>query len=138
MPLRNCIKLAKPENGGEPMASLKDVLNKFKAVKGIELAAVVSIDGMQLDSFSRSNLDVDSVCAVATTSLQMGSALGHETGRGDAQQVLLDYTGGIILLDTLNAETMLLVVSSDPDSIGKVRFMTRRYREDLLKVLDGE
>lgn len=117
------------------MAALRDVLNKFKAVKDVEMAAIVSLDGMQLDSFSKGNLDVDSICAIATTGLQMSVALGHETERGDAKQTVLEYSGGAIVLEPLTEETMMLVVSSDPNSIGKIRYLGKKYRQLLIDAL---
>ncbi len=120
------------------MSAIRDVLNKFKAVNGVDMAAVVHMDGMQIDSFSRGNIDVDSVCAIATTGLQMSEALGRETERGMARQAVLEYESGAIVLEPLSDETMILVVSQDPASIGRIRYMSKKYRDDLLKALNGE
>jgi predicted regulator of Ras-like GTPase activity (Roadblock/LC7/MglB family) len=118
------------------MAAIKDVLNKFRAA-GVELAAVVSIDGMQIESYSRGNIDVDSVCAIATTGLRISEALGREIERGEAKQTVLEYESGAIVLEPLNEDAMMLVVSADPNSIGKIRYISKRYRDDLVNALNN-
>lgn len=120
------------------MAAIRDVLNKFKAVNGVDMAAVVNIDGMQIDSFVRGDMDVDSVCAIATTGLQMSEALGRETERGESLQTVLEYKGGAIVLEPLSTEAMMLVVSADPNSIGRIRYMSKKYRQELIDALNGE
>lgn len=119
------------------MVALRDVLNKFKLLNSVDMAAIVNIDGMQIESFNRGELDVDAVCAVATTGLQMSEALGQETARGNARQTVLEYDGGAILLEALSSETMMLVVSKDPHSIGQIRYMSKKYRQQMLDALDS-
>lgn len=118
------------------MAAIKDVLNKFKAA-GVDLAAVVSTDGMQIESYSRGNVDVDSLCAIATTGLRISEALGHEMAKGEARQTVLEYEGGAVVLEPLNEDAMMLVVSADPNSIGRIRYMSKKYRQELVDALNN-
>jgi uncharacterized protein len=119
------------------MAALKDVLSKFRVVNSIDAAMVVSNDGMQIESFSRGGLDVDEVCAMASTGLQMSEALGGATARGETRQAVLEYAGGAIVLEPISDDVMFVVVSTDPNSIGKIRYLSRRYRQDILTALTG-
>ena len=125
------------EAGGGAMAALKDVLSKFRVVSGVDAAMVVSSDGMQIESFSRGNIDVDEVCAVASTGLQMSEALGGATARGDIRQAVWEYAGGAIVLEPISEDAMFLVVSTDPNSIGKIRYLSKRYKQDIITALDG-
>ncbi len=118
------------------MSALKDVLNKFKAA-GVDLAAIVSIDGMQIESYSRGNIDVDEVCAVATHGLKLSEALGMELQRGQPRQAMLEYEGGAILMEPLNEDAMILVVSPDPSSMGRIRYISKKYRQELMQALNG-
>lgn len=121
------------------MAAIKDVLNKFKAVNGVDVAVVVSSDGMQIESYSRpsSTIDIDEVCAVASTGLQMSDALGGATSRGQTRQAVLEYDGGVIVLEPLGEDLMVVVVSADPASIGKIRYVSKRYKDELLSAING-
>lgn len=119
------------------MVALRDVLSKFKLVSSVDMAAVVSIDGMQIESFSRGDFDVDAVCAVATTGLQMSEALGQETARGSARQAVLEFEGGAIVLEPLSEDAMMLVVSKDRHSIGQIRYLSKKYRQEIIDALEG-
>lgn len=116
------------------MAALKDVLRKFKTID-VDLAAVVNIDGMQIESYSRGNLDIDSICAAATHGLKLSEALGLETERGTPKQTVLEFASGAIVMELLNEEAMILVVSSDPNSIGRIRYMSKKYHQELVEAL---
>ncbi len=91
------------------MAAIKDVLNKFK-VSGVDLAAVVSMDGIQIESYSRGKLDVDEICAAATHGLRLSEALGQHTARGSSRQTVLEYEAGAIVMEPLNDEAMMLII----------------------------
>ncbi|HEX2911555.1 MAG TPA: roadblock/LC7 domain-containing protein [Chloroflexia bacterium] len=119
------------------MAAIKDVLNKFRAVNSVDIAVIVNSDGMQIESFSRGNLDVDEVCAVASTGLQLSDALGGATARGETRQAVMEYAGGAIVLEPLTEDAMMVVVSTDPNSIGKIRYLSKRYRQEILSALNG-
>lgn len=121
------------------MAAIKDVLNKFKAVSGVDVAVIVSGDGMQIESYSRPNstVDVDEICAVASTGLQMSEALGGATMRGQTRQAVLEYDHGVIVLEPLGDDLMVVVVCADPNSIGKIRYVSKRYKDELLSAING-
>lgn len=120
------------------MPALKDVLSKFKAVSSIDLAVLVDNDGMQIENFSRGNLDIDQISGVASTGLQISEALGGATERGETRQAVLEYAGGTIVLEPVTGEILLVVVSSDPKSIGKIRYLSKRYKQDLVGALNGQ
>jgi predicted regulator of Ras-like GTPase activity (Roadblock/LC7/MglB family) len=120
------------------MAAIKDVLSKFKVISGVDVAVVVTNDGMQIESYSRGNIDVDEVCAVATTVSQMSDALGGATARGGTRQAVFEYEGGAIVLEPLSEDLMMLVASTDPNSVGKIRYMSKRYKQDLLTAVNGD
>ncbi len=119
------------------MAVIKDVLNKFRVINGLELALVVDTDGTPIDSFNRSNMDLNEVAAVASTGLQMAGALGGAASRGQTRQAILEFTGGTIVLEPLSDDVLLVVVASDSSSIGQIRYITRQYHDELLNALPG-
>ena len=118
--------------------ALKDVLNKFKTVSSIDLAVLVDSDGMQIENYNRGNLDVDQISGVASTGLQISEALGGATERGETRQAVLEYAGGTIILEPVTGDVMLVVVSSDPSSIGKIRYLSKRYKPELVGALNGQ
>ena len=114
--------------------TLRDILLKFRGVGTVDLAAVVGADGLQIESVGRpaAGLDIDSICAVASTGLALGHALGTELTYGDARQTMIEFDGGAILIDPISADAFILVVTSDPSAIGRLRFVVRRHRDELV------
>lgn len=119
------------------MAAIKDVLGKFKAISSVDIAVLVDSDGMQIESFNRGNLDVDEVSGIASTGLQISEALGGATSRGETRQAIMEYAGGTIILEPVTGEVLLVIVSTDPNSIGKIRYLSKRYHEDLVSALNS-
>src|SRR5689334_409416 len=125
-------------SGDSFMPALKDVLSKFKAVSSVDLAVLVDNDGQPIENYSRGNLDVEQISGVASTGLQISEALGGATERGETRQAVLEYAGGTIVLEPLTGEALLVVVASDPKSIGKIRYLSKRYKDDLVGALNGQ
>lgn len=123
------------------MTPLQEVLARFKAINSVDVAVVASSDGMEIASYKRpssnNGVDIDQVCAVATTGLRIGEALGMETQRGEARQTILEYAGGAILLEPLSSDAIILVVSGDPNSIGRIRYLSKKYRQELMDALNA-
>ena len=119
------------------MAAIKDVLGKFKAINSVDLAVLVDSDGMQIENFNRGGLEVEEVSGIASTGLQLAEALGGATGRGETHQAILEYAGGVIILEPVTGEILLVIVSSDPKSIGKIRYLSKSHHQDLVAALSN-
>jgi len=123
------------------MTQLQEVLTRFKAINSVDLAVVASSDGMEIASYKRphptNGVDVEHICAIATTGLRISEALGQETERGESRQTILEYESGAILLEPLSGDAMILVVSADPNSIGRIRYLSKKYHQELLDGLNA-
>jgi hypothetical protein len=82
-------------------------------------------------------VDVDAVCAVASNGLAMAEALGREIDKGSTMQAMLEYEQGLVVLEPINSEAMLLLVANVPDEIGHVRFLVALHREELVEAVDA-
>ena len=54
---------------------MQDLLSKFRAIRGVGMAAVVGSDGLVIESVHRPELDADALAAVATNGLLLAEAL---------------------------------------------------------------
>lgn len=122
------------------MTPLQEVLARFKAINSVDVAVIASSDGMEIASYKRprgnNGVDVEQICAVATTGLRISEALGQETERGTARQTILEYEDGAIVLEPLSSDALMLVVSADPTSIGRIRYLSKKYRQELVDALN--
>jgi hypothetical protein len=116
---------------------LGELLGRFRALESIELAAVVAHDGLLIESMAAPEVDVDAVCAVASNGLAMAEALGREIDKGSTLQAMLEYEQGLVVLEPISSEAMLLLVANVPDEIGHVRFLVALHRDELIEAIDA-
>lgn len=112
-------------------------LHRFGVLEGIELAAVVANDGLLIESMVQAEIDVDAICAVASNSLAMAESLGREIDKGQTLQVILEYGEGFVVIEPINREAMLLLVTSNQEQLGQVRFLIALHRDELLDALEA-
>lgn len=119
------------------MNTLQDLLSRFRLLESVEMAAVFANDGLLIESAARPNVDVDAVCAVASNGLAMAESLGREIDKGTTLQTMLEYENGLVLLEPINDEAMLILVTNDPQQLGHVRFLVALHRYDLMEALEA-
>jgi hypothetical protein len=116
---------------------LGDVLDRFRALDSIELAAIVARDGLLIESAAQPGVDVDAICAVASNALAMSDALGQEIDKGKPVQTMLEYEAGLVLLEPVGPEAMLLLVTNIPEDLGQVRFLVALHRYELFDAVEA-
>ena len=115
--------------------TLRDLLNRFRILDNVELAALAGTDGLLIESTARSGVDVDAICAVASNGLAMAEALGREIDKGGTVQTVLEYDNGLILLEPVSEDAMLLIMTSNRDQLGRLRYMIQSNRTGFEKAL---
>ena len=113
------------------MEQLKDVLERFRALEGVALAAVTGTDGLVIDSAGRPEFDAEAVGAVATSALGAAQALADEVTRGRLVQAMAEFENGVVILEPIGELGVLLVLTENVSSIGRVRLVARRERPAL-------
>jgi len=116
---------------------MKSLLGLFRVLESVELAAVVAHDGLLIESSALPGVDVDAICAVASNGIAMAESLGREIEKGDAAQILLEYEAGVVLLETINHEAMLLLVTNAREELGYMRFLVALHRDELAEALEA-
>lgn len=115
--------------------TLRDLLSRLRALESVELAAVAGTDGLLIESAARSGIDVDAICAVASNGLVMAEALGREIKKGGSVQTVLEYDSGLILLEPVSDDAMLLVMTNSRDQLGRLRYTIQSSRAGLAAAL---
>lgn len=118
-------------------STLSEVLDRFRALPSVELAAVVASDGLLIESLAEPDVDVDAISAVASNGLAMAEALGREIDKGATLQTILEYEAGLVLIEPMSSEAMLLLMTDTPDELGQLRFLVALHRDELMDVLDA-
>ncbi|MBN1485512.1 MAG: roadblock/LC7 domain-containing protein [Chloroflexia bacterium] len=118
-------------------SEIRDLLGSFRSMDGILLAAVVATDGLLIEGVADKDVEVDAVCAVASNGLVMAEALGREIGRGGGIQTILEYKSGLVVLEPLSEDAMVLIVSSRRNNLGRIRFLLKRYHQPLFDAVNA-
>jgi len=116
---------------------IRALLDGFREVDGVTLAAVVATDGLLIEGMADPDVDIDAVCAVASNGLVMAEALGREIGKGGGVQTMLEYESGLVILEPLSDDAMVLVVSGHRNNLGRIRFMLKRYHQPLFDAVNA-
>jgi predicted regulator of Ras-like GTPase activity (Roadblock/LC7/MglB family) len=116
-------------------SKLSDLLDRFRGVESVELAAVVATDGLLIESAASPHVDVDAICAVASNGLAMADALAREIDKGGTIQTMLEYEYGIVLIEPISDDAMLLLLANTREDLGYVRFLAAKHREDIADAL---
>ncbi len=118
-------------------STLADLLERFRSLQSVEMAAVVAQDGLLIESIADPHQNVEAVCAVASNGLAMAEALGYEINKGSTIQTILEYQEGLVLLEPISNEAMLLLVTNMREELGHIRFLVALHRDELLEAVEA-
>ena len=119
-------------------SSLADVLQELQASSGLGMAAVVSADGLVIESASNGEVDVESVCSVASNGALVMDALGQELGEDSAEMMTIEYERHIVMMSSLDPENMLVLLAGPGINLGRMRIVLRRRADALAEALAHE
>ncbi|CAN5484495.1 hypothetical protein BH23CHL2_BH23CHL2_00090 [soil metagenome] len=118
--------------------NLSDLLHQLQANHALQMAAVVGMDGLMVESASDGNIDAEMVSAVAAPGLLMMSDLANELDEGMPQLTTLEFSNHVAVLMPLNDDTLLIAVAeSGAMNLGQLRIVLRRSVADLGQALDA-
>jgi predicted regulator of Ras-like GTPase activity (Roadblock/LC7/MglB family) len=106
--------------------ALGDALRELKEAGGLDMAIVVSSDGLVIESAHDAHVDADAIGAVAASGFLMLDALGRELGQGRAKEAILEYDRSLIVLAPMGDDLVLVVLSRGDSNIGRIRLVLRR------------
>lgn len=122
------------------MAELQDLLASFTRLRGVSAAALVGQDGLVLHSeiAPRDNgIDVEALGALASSGLIPAQELGSETGAGKLRQSILEFEGGVVVIEPVGEQALLVVVTDAAANLGLLRLTARRLHPDIESALEG-
>jgi predicted regulator of Ras-like GTPase activity (Roadblock/LC7/MglB family) len=114
-------------------AELTQLLQRMQAYDGTDLIAVITVDGLLIDSASRSDIDATAVAAATCNALLMARALGGELGRGEPNLITIEYQGGLLLLQPLDEDLGLVMLAPRETNLGRLRLVMRKYAQELVR-----
>lgn len=119
------------------MTDLKQTLSRFLAIPGVRQAILVGRDGLLIEGLTRDGKDdMEAVGAIMTTGLSTAEALGQEIARGGVVGVLMEYENGLACAEPLGDFALIVTISDNASTIGRVRHLIKTSRNEILEALD--
>lgn len=114
--------------------SLSDRLADLLAVRGVQSAAVASLEGFVVEASGPAAGEADALAGRVAAALAAGRALAGLFGEGDLHQATIEFERGPVLLIPLPEPALdhvAVVVLDDLASLGRARLALQQLRQDL-------
>jgi predicted regulator of Ras-like GTPase activity (Roadblock/LC7/MglB family)/ActR/RegA family two-component response regulator len=118
----------------EKMDSLKDILNEFAKLQGVNAVCLVGRDGFLLDSIARSGIETEMVGAIASSGFGSAESMGRQLGKGELSMSMLEFESGPVMFSPVGEDAFLVVVADKEANLGMVRLKLKKYCHQLATV----
>jgi hypothetical protein len=117
-------------------AELTRLLHKMQTADGLNLVALISMDGLLIDGVTSDEIDAQQVAAAACNGMLMAQALGGELSVGQPLQTILEYQQGLLMLAQLNEDLGLVMLGPKDANLGRLRLVARKYAQEIIQAAD--
>ena len=112
------------------------VLNEFERnVPHVEATAVVSTDGLVIASRLPAQVEEDRVGAMGAAILSISTRSGNELDRGEMLRVLIEGTGGYLLIRSIGDVAILVALVDKNVRLGMLFYECKQCVEKLTEIL---
>lgn len=126
---------------GEPIPAVVEQLEKFyKKLPGIEIAAVVSVEGLPISHYPEElpgNADSTRVAAMTASILSLGERAMLEVGFQELDRILVEGPKGNLITISAGSKAVLTVSAKKSLKIGLLFYDMKKCADEIAKVLDN-
>ena len=117
------------------MKQLSEILGEIADGPTVRFAALVTRDGFVIER-SAAATDADELAvAQAATLLASAEGLAEELQSGATRQVVAKYERGLLVVDSLDDDTLLVTAMSSESSMAWVKFAVHKYKSEIAQIL---
>jgi Uncharacterized distant relative of homeotic protein bithoraxoid len=128
----NAIALPHPQRAQDIRQALEG-LNTSSA--DIEASALISIDGLLIDSVMPQGMDEDRIGAMSAALLSLGERTARELGRGRLERVLVQGENGYVIMTAAGEEAVLTVLTKAEVKLGLAFLDIKRAAQALSRLV---
>jgi len=119
----------------EPLPDIKPLLSGVADLPGVTLTALIDREGALMEAAGSLLPEAMLAGALAACLVESTDGVGRALAQGQLQSVILEYDGGVVLLNAVGTGAMLAVVLDDPAVLGKVRYHVKKALPDLVRAV---
>lgn len=113
------------------MPTIRDLVSALRRRDGVDAALVVGRDGLLIDGDTSGPLDPDGLAAYVPPMALAAAEMGLAAQRGAFGLMVLEYTGGSVVVASLSADAYLLVLLQPHANLASLLFELRRHRAQI-------
>ena len=117
------------------MPPLHDVLTALAGRPDAAGALVASDEGLVIDAALPPGLEPETIAALAATAFRTLHGLASAMHHGEPAQLVLDSTGGTVVLSQLTSTTTLVVLAAPGAELGELLYDLRRHGPALAELV---
>jgi predicted regulator of Ras-like GTPase activity (Roadblock/LC7/MglB family) len=117
------------------MKALSEILEEIAEGPAVRFAAVVTKDGFVIERSAGGSEADELIAAQAATLLAHAEAMAEELQGGETRQVVARYARGLLVVDSLDEETLLVTAVSSESSMAWVKFAVHKYKSEIAQML---
>lgn len=112
------------------------VMNELNTTKGIEVAAVLSRDGLLISSTLTRN--IDTFAAMSATMFGAAEIAGKELGKGNLNRIIVETKFGKLIAAGAGTKALLVVMARNDSTLGQILLEVSRASEKIKEVFQNE
>ena len=129
--------MSNPSDNHQHTSKVRRLLrSQHAALADVEASAVVTRDGITVASLMATTADKDRFGAMCASLLALADRAAKEVDRGRLRQVILDGTGGPMLLTQAGPSAVLAVAASPQSNLGRLILETRKVAAELARLME--
>jgi predicted regulator of Ras-like GTPase activity (Roadblock/LC7/MglB family)/CheY-like chemotaxis protein len=118
------------EKEGE-MEKLKELLNVFTNIPGVNTACLVGRDGFLLHSVALSGVDAEMIGAIASNGFGASEAMGKQLDKGSMSMTMVEYENGPVMFAPVGTEAFLVIVADREANLGMIRLKIKKHSQEI-------
>jgi len=114
---------------------LNEILEEIAEGPSVRFAALVTTDGFVIESSASASEEEETAASQAAQLLSAAEAVGEELQSGGAKQIVTKYKNGLLVIDCLDADTVLVTALEGESSMAWIKFAVNKCLPEISQSL---
>jgi predicted regulator of Ras-like GTPase activity (Roadblock/LC7/MglB family) len=102
---------------------LQKIMSEFLQIDGVTTVALIAKDGFVIEYIQNDSLNIETLGALCLDAARFFSLDRNTLGMGGLRQVVLEQSGGAIIISRISDEEFLVVVANTKLMLGRLTHM---------------
>lgn len=109
----------------------------FDSIEDIQTVALISLDGLPIDSVSELEIDQESISAIIASYHSFSETTLGEFDNSKSKEVIITSESGVLLLENIpQNDLVLFIYGKDPQRTGYYLYHARQFRDQLITLFE--